>query len=441
MSYRIPELLSPAGNMDCLNAAVSGGCDAVYAGCDRFGARAFAGNFTSDEFVEAIERMHIFGKRIYLTLNTLIKPEEFNEIYDFVKPFYEAGLDGVIVQDIGVISLLAGSFPDMEIHASTQMSVSSVYGVRLLQNMGVCRVVTSRELSLTEIADIQKETGAELECFIHGAMCYSYSGMCLMSSFLGGRSGNRGRCAGPCRQPYSIGKIKDKYLLSMKDLCTIDILDELIEAGISSFKIEGRMKSPAYVYGVTEIYRRNIDYVLDHPGAGYCPSEEDRRHLVELYSRGGISDGYYHRHNGLSLITVEKGSYKREDTGEPEPDRRRIHLNACFEAYAGQNIKLKAALAENEMQMSEGEVRSRDIRCPEIVVSGVAAEQASTRPMGEADFRKQLRKTGESDFIFDNIEIKTDGKSFVRVASINDIRRRALDEIRGRMLDGYKRSL
>ena len=427
MPYRKPELLSPAGNMDCLMAALAGGCDAVYAGCDRFGARAYAGNFTPEEFVEAIDRMHIFGKKIYLTLNTLIKPEEFKDIHDFVKPFHEAGLDGVIVQDMGVIRLLNTEFKGMEIHASTQMSVSSKYGARLLKDQGVSRIVTSRELSVKEIKEISRETGMELECFIHGAMCYSYSGMCLMSSFLGGRSGNRGRCAGPCRQPYSAGRIKDKYLLSMKDMCALDILDELMEAGISSFKIEGRMKSPAYVYGVTEIYRRNIDEILAGDRKGYRPSDEDRKHLQELYSRGGISDGYYHRRNGACMITMEKGGYKREDKDESAIERPRFPLRADLRAYAGERLCLTVETC--------GEPVSS------VCVNGEIVSKADKRPMSEADFFKPLNKTGGSDFVFEDIAVDTDGMSFVQIRDINSLRRRALELMKERLTNDHKRCL
>ena len=424
-----PELLSPAGNMACLEAALSAGCDAVYAGADRFGARAYAGNFTSDEFMQAIDRMHLFGKKVYLTLNTLIKPDEFRQLHDFVRPFYEAGLDGVIVQDIGVIAMLLADFPGMEVHASTQMSISSVFGARLLKEMGVSRIVPSRELSLDEIRDIITETGIETECFIHGAMCYSYSGLCLMSSFLGGRSGNRGRCAGPCRQPYSAGRMNGKYLLSMKDMCTIDILDELIRAGIASFKIEGRMKSPEYVYGVTEIYRRAIDKITTDPDKRYVSDSADRDRLVELYSRGGISGGYYHRHNGLALITVEKGSYKREDTARYESEKPGIALTARFIAFAECETELILKPAEKE-----------DDSCA-VSVKGDMAERADKRPMSEPDFRKQLMKTGDSDFYFEKIDIETDGASFVRIASVNELRRRALDMMKEKLLHGYKRSM
>ncbi len=413
--------------MKCLEAALAADCDAVYAGCDRFGARAYAGNFSSDELIDAIDRMHIFGRKLYLTLNTLIKPDEYKELYSFMKPFYRAGLDGVIVQDLGVVSLLKNEFGDLHIHASTQMSVSSAYGAEFLRKHGISRVVTSRELSLKELCEIRAHSEVELECFIHGAMCYSYSGMCLMSSFLGGRSGNRGRCAGPCRQPYSAGGIKDSYLLSMKDLCTIDILDELINAGIASFKIEGRMKSPAYVYGVTGIYRRCIDLITENKNESYRPSGNDRKRLTDLYSRGGISEGYYNKRNDKTLITVEKGAYKRKDTGDTEIKRKRFLLKGKLRAYAGQ-----------EMVLSVEPVTRPGM---DVTVTGDMVLKAERHPMTQEDFKKQLIKTGDSDFMFEGLDIDTDGCSFVRVASINGLRRRALEEIKERITNDHKRSL
>ncbi len=433
-----PELLSPAGDMECLTAAIDAGCDAVYAGADRYGARAYAGNFTTEEFIEAVDRVHLYGRKIYLTLNTLIKQTEYDDVAAFLKPFYAEGLDGVIVQDLGVISLIRSQFPDIRIHASTQMSVSSVYGARLLKDMGVSRIVPSRELSYDEICLIQEEAGVELECFIHGAMCYSYSGLCLMSSFLGGRSGNRGRCAGPCRQPYRAGASSGKerlmkepeYLLSMKDMCTIDILDELTRAGISSFKIEGRMKSPGYVYGVTEIYRRNLDKISADPDREYRPDEADRRRLVELYSRGGISDGYYHRRNGKDMITVERGSYRREDTGRIQAEHPGIALKAVLKAHAGEAIKLGVVAPY-----------CRDGEPLHIEITGDITEEAGKRPMSEDDFIKQLERTGGTDFCFESIEVDTDGRSFVRVSELNALRRSALDEIKKEILGGYKRCM
>ena len=426
-SYISPELLSPAGDAACLDAAISAGCDAVYAGCDRYGARAYAGNFTSEEFLRAIDRVHLFRKKIYLTLNTLIKPDEFDCIHDLVEPFYREGLDGIIVQDLGVVSLIRDEFTDLPIHASTQMSVSSSFGAALLKEAGIKRIVPSRELSLDELGKMREDTGMELECFIHGAMCYSYSGMCLMSGFLGGRSGNRGRCAGPCRQPYSLGKIRDSYLLSMKDLCVIDILPELISAGISSFKIEGRMKNPAYVYGVTGIYRTYIDRILEDPSAAFAPSEEDRIKLASIYARGGISEGYYNKHNGLSLITMEKGSYKRDDGEIPVIPKKRYPLKAEFSAF----VSCEAALT-----LTSAEEESLSVTC-----FGDIVQEAKTHPMDSDDMAGHLDKTGDSDFYFEDIDVHTDGCSFLRVASLNGLRRNGLEMMKERITGGYKRCL
>ena len=257
------ELLSPAGDMECCRAAINAGADAVYLGGNRFNARAYASNLDQKELIEALDIAHLFGRRIYLTLNTLFKDDELTEVYDYIYPLYINGLDGVIIQDPGVAKLLRECFPGLPLHASTQLSVTGAEGIRLLSDSGISRVVPARELSLTELKRMRDETGMELECFIHGALCYSYSGKCLFSSLLGGRSGNRGRCAGPCRLPYKAGKDdKEKYYLSAKDICVIDVLDRLIDAGIYSFKIEGRMKGPEYVAGVTGIYRKYIDRIL-----------------------------------------------------------------------------------------------------------------------------------------------------------------------------------
>ncbi len=238
----ITELLSPAGNYECFLAAMKAGADAVYLGASHYGARAYAGNFSEEELLKALDYAHLHDKKIYLTVNTVMKNKELNGLYDFILPFYRNGLDGVIVQDLGVIRFFRKTFPRLNVHTSTQMAVSGTEGIRLLQEFGITRAVLARELTLKEIAAIKRETGVELECFVHGAMCYCYSGKCLFSSFLGNRSGNRGRCAGPCRLPFN-----NKYPLSMKDMCTIELLPELIAAGIDSLKIEGRMKAPGGV--------------------------------------------------------------------------------------------------------------------------------------------------------------------------------------------------
>ncbi len=418
------ELLSPAGDEDCLYAAVSAGADAVYAGADRFGARAYAANFDTEGLIHALRYLHLFGKKLYLTLNTLIKEREYPELYDFIKPLYLAGLDGVIVQDTGVVRLLLREFPGIGVHASTQMSVSSVYGALLLKEAGVSRIVTSRELSLEEIREIIDKTGLEIECFIHGAMCYSYSGQCLMSSFLGGRSGNRGRCAGPCRQDYSAGKEKGAYLLSMKDLCTIDLLPALMQAGIRSFKIEGRMKSPGYVCGVTSIYRKYMDRYLSG-GAEECRVEErDRERLISLYSRGGISAGYYRRRNGRDMITMTKGGYVREETEDRCPEKRRLPVRGRCRVMSGEPVLFEA----------EGGGTL-------VSASGPEVQPAKNRALTREDILRQLKKTGDSDFRFEELEVLTDGSSFLPVSALNALRRDALNKLWEELSHAFERTL
>ena len=263
MEKRRVELLAPAGNYESFLGAICAGADAVYLGGEKFGARAYADNFSEEEICRAVSYAHVFGRKVYLTVNTLMKESELEELIPYLEPFYLAGLDGVIVQDIGALLAIKEAFPGLELHASTQMSITGSYGAGMLKELGVVRVVPARELSLSEIESLGRETGLEIEAFIHGAMCYCYSGQCLFSSILGGRSGNRGRCAQPCRLPYRIGGDgkpgTEQYPLSLKDMCTISFLPKLIEAGISSFKIEGRMKKPEYAAGVTAIYRKYID--------------------------------------------------------------------------------------------------------------------------------------------------------------------------------------
>ncbi len=254
------ELLSPAGGYKTMVGAFNAGATAVYLGGSKFGARAYAENFDRDEVLDAIVYAHLHGKKIYMTVNTLVKEAEFSQLYDFMLPYAEKKLDGVIVQDYGAARLIRQEFPDIELHASTQQTVTGVYGARLLKERGYTRVVPARELSLEEMRAIREKADIEVEAFIHGAMCYCYSGACLFSSVVGGRSGNRGRCAQPCRLPYRMDvNGKEIYPLSLKDMNTVALIPELIEAGIDSFKIEGRMKKPEYSAGVTALYRKYID--------------------------------------------------------------------------------------------------------------------------------------------------------------------------------------
>ena len=306
---RLPELLAPAGSFAHMKAAVSAGADAVYMGGRKFGARAYADNLTCDDLADALHYAHFYNKKLYLTVNTLIKERELEEqLYDFLFPFYEEGLDGVIVQDPGAADYIRRHFTGLEIHGSTQMTITDVYGARAAARLGMNRVVPARELSLAEIARIKKETGLDVEVFVHGALCYCYSGQCLLSSMYGGRSGNRGRCAQPCRLPYRLNGSGESHLLSPKDLCALPLLPSLAEAGVDSLKIEGRMKNVEYVAGVTAIYRKYLDlyqeYYMEGRTERWKVKDSDYHLLEELYSRSGFTDGYWNRHNGASMMSV-----------------------------------------------------------------------------------------------------------------------------------------
>ena len=266
MEKRKVEILAPAGSYESMVAAVNAGANAVYIGGSRFGARAYADNLDEEAMIRAIDFVHLHNCRIYMTVNTLVKEKELPELYGYLKPYYEAGLDAVLVQDLGVFSYIREHFPDLPLHISTQMTVTGKYSAADLKRMGAVRVVPARELSLKEIREISEATGLEVETFVHGALCYCYSGQCLFSSLIGGRSGNRGRCAQTCRLPFDVekgdkvlGGKNEKYVLSLKDLCTLDLLPEILEAGVCSLKIEGRMKSPRYTAGVVSIYRKYVD--------------------------------------------------------------------------------------------------------------------------------------------------------------------------------------
>jgi len=420
------ELLSPAGNPECLRAAITAGADALYLAGQRFGARASAENFTDSELIEALDYAHTYNRKIYLTLNTLIKEREWNDIYGFLKPLYENGLDGIIIQDIGLIGYLRDCFPELPLHASTQMTLTHPYSCELLKDMGICRVVTARELNLDEIKDIKEQTGLEVEVFIHGAMCYSYSGACLFSSFLGGRSGNRGRCAGPCRLPYN----GNTYPLSMRDLCLAEHMSEIIDAGVDSFKIEGRLKSPEYVTGVTKIYRDIIDGC--EAGIKDNVKSEDLSELDSLYLRGGRSTGYLFAHNSPDMITLDNPSYNglsadKESALREWSDKRDIRLpisgKACF------HVKQKMSLT---LQYDNDVI---------ITVTGDEVEKATGRPAQKSDIEGRLCKTGNTPYLIKDIDIDMDDDCFLPVSAVNELRRRATEELTKLRLKPYKWSI
>ena len=303
------ELLSPAGDFTCLKAAVQNGANCIYFGSNLFSARASAKNFDDTELKEAIQYCKIRGVKTNLTLNILIKNNEFADAFNLAKKAYEYGIDAIIVQDLGLAKLLIETFPDLPIHASTQMSIHNLQGALKLQELGFSRIVLARELSINEIEYICQNTSIEIECFIHGALCISYSGQCLFSSMIGGRSGNRGTCAQSCRLPYELIEnnkttIDKGHLLSPKDLCSLEYIPRLVNAGVKSFKIEGRMKTPEYVATVTKTYRKYID--LAQSGKEYKIEEKDIKNLMQVFNRGNFSSGHLSTNPNQQLIFPEK---------------------------------------------------------------------------------------------------------------------------------------
>lgn len=436
MNNKKIELLAPAGSFDSMKAAFHAGADAVYIGGLMFGARAYANNLAEDELLEAIDYAHLHKKTLYLTVNTLLKNSELNtKLYDYLKVYYEHGLDAVIVQDIGVLKFIQTNFPRLPIHASTQMTISGVEGAKMLKDLGVTRVVTARELSLSEIKAIHDKVDVEIESFVHGALCYCYSGQCLLSSFIGGRSGNRGRCAQPCRLPYKviknnkqINRFNETYVLSPKDMCTIDIIPDMIEAGIYSFKIEGRMKKPEYAAGVVRIYRKYIDLYLEKGRKGYKVLQSDKRELEDIFNRCGFNQGYYKEYNGRDMITLTE-PMKRTRNEELYKE-----LTQYIDREPKENVKANLLLRKDvpaKLKLQIGDV--------EIESTGCMVEPAMKQPMDIDRIRKQLNKTGNTPFVFDSIDIDMEDNIFIPIQSINELRRNALEELQTKLLSVYRR--
>lgn len=437
------ELLAPAGSPETFRAVVQAGADAVYVGGAMFGARAYADNFTTEELCEAIDFAHLRGKKVYLTVNTLMKNAEiYSKLYEYLLPFYERGLDAVLVQDFGVLVFIHQAFPDLPIHTSTQMTVTNVEGVRFLQRYGVTRVVMAREVSLEEMKQIHEETGMELEAFVHGALCYCYSGQCLFSSMLGGRSGNRGRCAQPCRLPYSVQTQKkgenfpDSYILSMKDLCGIEHLPELFEAGVYSLKIEGRMKQAVYAAGVVSLYRKYMDLFLNNPDK-YEVSREDQQKLAELGSRCGFTDQYYHANNGKDMITFQKPNYeKKNDDLQQEILETYIEQKNSI-AIVGEAVFHKGEAALLRVKPSSGGQNKDEERWLEV--SGGVVDAARNAPLSPEDLKARLQKTGDSPFVFEQLNVDAQPDIFVPNGAVNQLRRTALGQLKEQMLAGFCR--
>ena len=409
------ELLAPAGNLEIFKGVIESGADAVYVGGSMFGARAYANNFTEEELLEAIDFAHLRGVKVYLTVNTLIKNSEFSKLYDYLLPYYKRGLDAVIVQDIGVVKAIHEYFPSMEIHMSTQMTVTGADGVRFLSQFGVTRVVMAREVSLAEMKRIHEETGMELEAFVHGALCYSYSGQCLFSSILGGRSGNRGRCAQPCRLPYTVEGKKDEYILSLKDMCGIKALDKLHDAGVYSLKIEGRMKQLEYACGVVKYYRSYIDSKKPVSDADY-----DR--IKALGNRCGFTDRYYFDHNGSDMVTYVKPNFV-SNAAEPSPEKRKLSI-------------------EGELVLREGEPGSLTVKRGDVTykASIEPVSAALKAPLDKKAAIDRINKTGDTDFEFSHIKAQIGENVFVPNGALNKLRRDAISGLCDKLLKKYYRN-
>ncbi len=409
------ELLAPAGSLEILKGVIESGADAVYVGGSMFGARAYANNFTEEELLEAIDFAHLRGVKVYLTVNTLIKNSEFSKLYDYLLPYYKRGLDAVIVQDIGVVKAIHEYFPSMEIHTSTQMTVTGADGVRFLSQFGVTRVVMAREVSLAEMKRIHEETGMELEAFVHGALCYSYSGQCLFSSILGGRSGNRGRCAQPCRLPYTVEGKKDEYILSLKDMCGIKALDKLHDAGVYSLKIEGRMKQLEYACGVVKYYRSYIDSKKPVSDADY-----DR--IKALGNRCGFTDRYYFDHNGSDMVTYVKPNFV-SNAAEPSPEKRKLSI-------------------EGELVLREGEPGSLTVKKGDVTykASIEPVSAALKAPLDKKAAIDRINKTGDTDFEFSHIKAQIGENVFVPNGALNKLRRDAISGLCDKLLKKYYRN-
>lgn len=424
------ELLAPAGSMEAFMGAIHAGADAVYLAGSKYGARAYADNFSEEELLFCIRYAHIWGRKVYLTINTLFKEWELQDLYSYLCPLYEAGLDACIIQDIGAFQYVKQYFPKMELHVSTQMTITGAYGAGFLKELGASRIVPARELSLKEIRHMKEKTGLEMETFIHGAMCYCYSGQCLFSSILGGRSGNRGKCAQPCRLPYGVnvdGKRKEEcFPLSLKDMCTLEHLDDLIEAGIDSFKIEGRMKKAEYAAGVTAIYRKYIDKKKKAPQKKITIDPRDLEKLSMLYIRSQRQDGYYFKHNGSDMVTLDNPAYNGSDEGL---------LKEIREKYIAAKPKIPITVFVNMVCGLKAEITMLYKEfC--ITVQGDVVTEAQKQPITEENIIKQISKLGETCFEAEQVQVYTDGKAFYSLKALNELRRQAVIELEEQIITG-----
>ncbi len=497
------ELLSPAGDMQSLKAAVNAGCDAVYFGGQSFNARRGALNFSDDEIKDAIDYCHLRGVRANIALNILYKDSEIDDVMSFVSMLYRLGADALIIQDIGIFSLIKYNFPKFKLYASTQMTAHNKNAAEFLTNIGFDRVVLSRELSLCEIKYIKEHTNTELETFIHGAVCVSYSGRCLMSSVIGGRSANRGLCAQPCRLKYKLfapdnGFVKDGCLLSPKDMSALPILNELCEAGISSFKIEGRMKSPEYVAVATSVYRKYLDKVYS---GSFDIDSDDQKALLQIFNRGGsFETGYYHNYAGSDMLSSSPKSSGRK-IGIVEDFNKKtgkciiklyddvfcgdgIEIFTRSEPHSGSNICKNASKGEKITIKISGNINKGDLvyksfdktlndslkrflkkdkrqltidaelkavlgekfkicfsfgSAERLIIEEDIIQKAENAPLTKENLLLRLSKTGDSTFKFNFVKSEVGDDIYIPIKQINEIKRKAVNELADKLIKYYRR--
>ncbi|WP_271812984.1 U32 family peptidase [Clostridium beijerinckii] len=493
------ELLAPAGSMESLIAAINNGADAIYLGGNKFSARAYASNFDNETMMKAVDYAHSYNVKVYVTINTILKQSELKEALKYAGYLYEIGVDAIIIQDLGLVKLIRDVYPDFELHASTQMTIHNAEGALYFREKGMQRIVLSRELTVDEIKYISKDLGIETEIFVHGALCVCYSGQCLMSSVIGGRSGNRGRCAQPCRMQYTLkgenfGERK-AYLLSPKDTCFIDDMDAIIKSGTSSLKVEGRMKKPEYVAGVTRNYRKAIDKVLVNTKFDL---QRGRQELAQLFNREGFAKAYLYKNVGKDMMSYNypknTGVYigQVSNSGEVKLEAS-VSLgdgirfnddgftlskilnnnNEVKEAFKGETVKLfptggykkgyKLYKMSDKKLYDElnddlkpykrkinltGEIEFK-VNSPlcikakynkkEYRVYGEMVEEATNKPLTRERVEESLRKSGEIPYRFDKIIFDIFDDGFIRISAINNLRRELFEKILKEEVSSYRR--
>jgi len=442
------ELLAPAGSFDAAKAAVAAGADAIYMGGPLFSARAYAessregkaeeivpGDPEKDPLLRSVRYCHLFGVKVYMTLNTLMKDSEMEGLDEYLKPYVQNHIDAFIVQDIGLLGWLKEHFPEVPLHISTQAAVTGPRYAKKLKDFGASRIVPARELSLSELREIA-DTGIEVEAFIHGALCYAYSGQCLMSSFIGCRSGNRGRCAGTCRLPVEIydsrmrkvGEENENYLLSMRDLCTLGRLREMEKAGVCSLKIEGRMKSPVYVAGVTSVYRKWLDRTDGKPGQEELDHDTDT--LAEIFDRGGFTDGYLDGKNGRECLVLTE----KPETRVPDP----VLISVITERYIEKEPKVKVRM---EGVFTEGIPAKITLLTADgkhsVTATGDVVQKAQKKPVTKQDIFEKTAAFGNTDFELVGSELSVGESVFVPVGTLKELRRRACERLEKSILESF----